>query len=368
MSASDTAASGRRRSSRPTPAGAARRPSAPSTASRRGRRGSRLRAARPERRRQVHHRQDPHHPARGPTPARATVAGARRARRPRRRPARDRAGLAEAVERPDGHRRARTSCSPGASRGCPARTRGPAAAELLDAVRPRRRRGPARQDVVGRHGPQARRRDRARAPPAACCSSTSRPPGSTRRPARRCGRRSPAWPASEQVTVLLTTHYLDEADRLADRLAIVDHGRVASRARRSELKSELRGEPSHVELAAAAAPPGARRCSPAATGSPRSSPTGTGCGPGRRRCARRPRRARRARRRGHRRRLGDRRAAVAGRRLPAPRRAHLRGGGMTRRVAPDGVTAAAVLARHSAFLAARSLRRSGASRRSWRSR
>ena len=32
----------------------------------------------------------------------------------------------------------------------------------------------------------------------------------------------------EQLTVLLTTHYLDEADRLADRLAIVDHGRVVA--------------------------------------------------------------------------------------------------------------------------------------------
>ena len=34
--------------------------------------------------------------------------------------------------------------------------------------------------------------------------------------------------ADDQVTVLLTTHYLDEADRLADRLAIVDHGRVVA--------------------------------------------------------------------------------------------------------------------------------------------
>ncbi|HWU57501.1 MAG TPA: ATP-binding cassette domain-containing protein, partial [Microbacteriaceae bacterium] len=32
----------------------------------------------------------------------------------------------------------------------------------------------------------------------------------------------------EQMTVLLTTHYLDEADRLAGRLAIVDHGRVVA--------------------------------------------------------------------------------------------------------------------------------------------
>ena len=30
----------------------------------------------------------------------------------------------------------------------------------------------------------------------------------------------------ERMTVLLTTHYLEEADRLASRLAIVDHGRV----------------------------------------------------------------------------------------------------------------------------------------------
>src|SRR5580700_8168187 len=34
--------------------------------------------------------------------------------------------------------------------------------------------------------------------------------------------------AADEVTVLLTTHYLDEADRLADRLAIVDHGRVVA--------------------------------------------------------------------------------------------------------------------------------------------
>jgi ABC-2 type transport system ATP-binding protein len=57
----------------------------------------------------------------------------------------------------------------------------------------------------------------------------------------------------EQMTVLLTTHYLDEADRLADRLAIVDGGRIVVEGTPEELKSELRGDTVHVELDAAAA-------------------------------------------------------------------------------------------------------------------
>ncbi|QKV96242.1 ATP-binding cassette domain-containing protein [Streptomyces sp. NA02950] len=53
----------------------------------------------------------------------------------------------------------------------------------------------------------------------------------------------------EQMTVLLTTHYLEEADHLADRLAIVDHGTVVSEGTPEELKSGLRGDTVHVELA-----------------------------------------------------------------------------------------------------------------------
>jgi ABC-2 type transport system ATP-binding protein len=59
--------------------------------------------------------------------------------------------------------------------------------------------------------------------------------------------------ASEQVTVLLTTHYLDEADRLADRLAIIDSGRVLVEGTPDQLKSELHGDAVHVELDTAAA-------------------------------------------------------------------------------------------------------------------
>jgi ABC-2 type transport system ATP-binding protein len=55
--------------------------------------------------------------------------------------------------------------------------------------------------------------------------------------------------AAEPTTVLLTTHYLEEADRLADRLAIVDHGRLVIEGSPDELKSALRGDRVHVELA-----------------------------------------------------------------------------------------------------------------------
>jgi ABC-2 type transport system ATP-binding protein len=52
----------------------------------------------------------------------------------------------------------------------------------------------------------------------------------------------------EGVTILLTTHYLEEADRLSDRLAIVDRGRVVAEGAPDELKGELRGDAVHVEL------------------------------------------------------------------------------------------------------------------------
>jgi ABC-2 type transport system ATP-binding protein len=52
----------------------------------------------------------------------------------------------------------------------------------------------------------------------------------------------------EQMTVLLTTHYLDEADHLADHLAIVDHGRVVAQGTPEGLKSGLRGDAVVVDL------------------------------------------------------------------------------------------------------------------------
>jgi ABC-2 type transport system ATP-binding protein len=51
-------------------------------------------------------------------------------------------------------------------------------------------------------------------------------------------------------TVLLTTHYLEEADQLAARLAIVDRGKVVADGTPEELKRELRGDAIQFELAA----------------------------------------------------------------------------------------------------------------------
>ena len=50
------------------------------------------------------------------------------------------------------------------------------------------------------------------------------------------------------VTVLLTTHYLEEADQVAGRLAIVDQGAVVVEGTPEELKGELRGDAIHVQL------------------------------------------------------------------------------------------------------------------------
>ena len=55
------------------------------------------------------------------------------------------------------------------------------------------------------------------------------------------------------LTILLTTHYLEEADRLADRLAIIDRGRVVAGGTPDALKGELRGDAVHVELGRPAA-------------------------------------------------------------------------------------------------------------------
>jgi ABC-2 type transport system ATP-binding protein len=50
------------------------------------------------------------------------------------------------------------------------------------------------------------------------------------------------------ITVLLTTHYLEEADRLAQRVAIVDRGRIVAEGAPEQLKGELFGDAIHIEL------------------------------------------------------------------------------------------------------------------------
>jgi ABC-2 type transport system ATP-binding protein len=55
--------------------------------------------------------------------------------------------------------------------------------------------------------------------------------------------------AAEGTTVLLTTQYLDEADKLAGRLAVIDHGRLIAEGTSRELKQSVGGRALHLKLA-----------------------------------------------------------------------------------------------------------------------
>jgi ABC-2 type transport system ATP-binding protein len=57
--------------------------------------------------------------------------------------------------------------------------------------------------------------------------------------------------AAEGTTVLLTTQYLDEADRLAERLAVIDRGRVIAEGTSRDLKASVGSNALHVRLGSA---------------------------------------------------------------------------------------------------------------------
>ncbi len=133
--------------------------------------------------------------------------------------------------------------------------------------------------------------------------------------------------AGEGLTILLTTHYLEEADRLASQLAIVERGPVVAAGSPDELKARLHGDTVHVELAGPGDPAQLDAVAAPGPGGPRGQRDRDPAErPGRRRRhdpARPAHRAGAGRDRGAR---DHRRPPLARRRVPALRRAAIRRG------------------------------------------
>ena len=108
------------------------------------------------------------------------------------------------------------------------------------AVRPARCRRPGGEGLLGRHASPARHRHEPDRP------ALGPVPGRAHHRPRPT--QPPAWWAliDELVrggtTTLLTTQYLDEADRLADDIVVIDQGKAIARGTSEELKQQIGGE------------------------------------------------------------------------------------------------------------------------------
>ncbi len=110
--------------------------------------------------------------------------------------------------------------------------------ELLRMVELESKRAKLGRQAVGRAEAAAGAGVRARRQPRSCCSSTNPTTGLDPQSRRQL------WDLVRRVrdsggTMLLTTHYMDEAEILCDRVAIVDHGRVIALGTPHELIASL---------------------------------------------------------------------------------------------------------------------------------
>jgi len=74
-------------------------------------------------------------------------------------------------------------------------------------------------------------------------------PGTEVEPA--CSSRTTRSPSADRILAASRSYSLEEADRLARRLAIVDHGKIVVEGTPEELKAQLRGDAIQVELVGA---------------------------------------------------------------------------------------------------------------------
>ncbi len=106
------------------------------------------------------------------------------------------------------------------------------------ARRARRSGRPQGRALLGRDEAPPRPRARARPPPRILFLDEPTT-GLDSRAARRSGTRSRRLAQEDGVTVFLTTQYLEEADVLANRVGIIDHGRIVAEGTPAELKAEI---------------------------------------------------------------------------------------------------------------------------------
>ena len=115
--------------------------------------------------------------------------------------------------------------------------------ELIERVGSDRRRGPQGRRLLGRHEAPARSGAWRSCTRRACCSSTSRPPGLDPSSRADLWAEVARLARDDGVTVFLTTQYLEEADVLADRVGIIDRGKIVAEGTPESLKAEI-GRPS----------------------------------------------------------------------------------------------------------------------------